>query len=392
MLEKISNLIKFVSSVIYAYNKLNQLKKIIQKHLSAHLFKQSESKSSPKTIKNITLNNIVESNKNKSHQNTERKLFAPGELHIICAQTGIGKSILSVEIGLAIAGGKDSPYHKEVSKIFNGKWNFAKQKVNYIDGENGEDELYNRYGKAGESYPPLFNITPAGTLNSIEKLENYIQQYSNQSKNKEDLTIIIDHPDCYEGHENHYRMGKFYNKLKDITLEYNKSGHYLTIIILKFIKNSKHYQTINSTDIKGSKNLIQTAHTIVALGKCSLGEDYRYLKILKCRSVQINSSVSILKTNNEYGLFFNYVNEMEEAQALPAPVKPQKNALISITPSQIFISTNKITKTINNKHDKRRKVTQEVLSRIKQLYNEGKTQQYIADLLQLCRKYPKLAS
>ena len=66
---------------------------------------------SDKTITPVSMKEIIERNKPQSAVSHQRGLFAPGELHVICAQTGMGKSIFSVEMGLAMAGGKESePY------------------------------------------------------------------------------------------------------------------------------------------------------------------------------------------------------------------------------------------------------------------------------------------
>ena len=60
---------------------------------------------SDKTITPVSMKEIIERNKPQSAVSHQRGLFAPGELHVICAQTGMGKSIFSVEMGLAMAGG-----------------------------------------------------------------------------------------------------------------------------------------------------------------------------------------------------------------------------------------------------------------------------------------------
>lgn len=60
---------------------------------------------SDKTITPVSMKEIIERNKGQSAASLPRGLFAPGELHVICAQTGMGKSIFAVEMGLAMAGG-----------------------------------------------------------------------------------------------------------------------------------------------------------------------------------------------------------------------------------------------------------------------------------------------
>ena len=52
---------------------------------------------SDKTIIPVSMKEIIERNKGQSAASLPRGLFAPGELHVICAQTGMGKSIFAVE-------------------------------------------------------------------------------------------------------------------------------------------------------------------------------------------------------------------------------------------------------------------------------------------------------
>ena len=51
----------------------------------------------------------------------------------------MGKSIFAVEMGLAMAGGKESGPYAIVKSILGDKWDATTQRVEYIDGENGED-------------------------------------------------------------------------------------------------------------------------------------------------------------------------------------------------------------------------------------------------------------
>ena len=81
---------------------------------------------SDKTITPVSMKEIIERNKPQSAVSHQRGLFAPGELHVICAQTGMGKSIFSVEMGLAMAGGKESEPYAIVKSILGDKWDATK--------------------------------------------------------------------------------------------------------------------------------------------------------------------------------------------------------------------------------------------------------------------------
>ena len=64
--------------------------------------------------------------------------------------------------------------------------------MEYLDGENGEDELYERYGRGDVNYPDTFTVVPSGEISSIDDLEKYIRQRAEERKYREDRTIIPD--------------------------------------------------------------------------------------------------------------------------------------------------------------------------------------------------------
>lgn len=370
-------------------------------------FKKTKKEDSPSqpvevttsSAETTTLNAIVDADNNQEKTDISCGLFQQGEMHIICAPTGGGKSIMSVEMGLAIAGGKGSKYHAMVKNILGDDWNFSTQRVDYIDGENGKDVLRQRYRKQGMRYPDLFNITPAGKIYTIDKLEESIRYRAKEMQSKGNLTIIIDHPGCYEGSENCRRMEKFYKALKNITTSYREGGYYLTIFICAFVNTDKPWKPVYSTNITGTKDLRNSAHTIVALCPCSMGEEYKFLKVIKARGKARNKEVTVLKINEEEGLFFHLACKMDEQNALPSPVKKQKTTEksvthptmspffppIPVTGSEKKNSTESVAHSVW-KTDARRKVTPEILVQIKQMFTNGMTQNKIASTLGLCRK------
>lgn len=294
---------------------------------------------SDKTITPVSMKEIIERNKPQSAVSHQRGLFAPGELHVICAQTGMGKSIFSVEMGLAMAGGKESEPYAIVKSILGDKWDATKQRVEYLDGENGEDELYERYGRGDVNYPDTFTVVPSGEISSIDDLEKYIRQRAEESKYREDRTIIIDHPGCYDGSDNPHRMQKFYKSLKSIIVNYRQGGHCLTVFVLSFVNTDKPWKPVYSEDIIGTKELKNIAHTIVALCPCRKGGEYRFLKVVKSRSGEKNEEVPVLKISKEGGLFLHFVGRMNEKDVLPLPVKSRKLPLLLPISSKISLKS-----------------------------------------------------
>ena len=98
-----------------------------------------------RNVKSITLNDIFRRNKGQSAASHQRGLFAPGELHVICAQTGMGKSIFSVEMGLAMAGGKESAPYTIVKSILGDK--IDKSFEHFMDWVNSNGANYKDWYK-----------------------------------------------------------------------------------------------------------------------------------------------------------------------------------------------------------------------------------------------------
>lgn len=354
-----------------------------------------------KPIAPVPMEEIIDRNKNQSEKAPKRRLFAQGELHVICAQTGMGKSILAVQIGLAIAGGEESEAYAIVKSILGDNWDTTKQRVEYIDGENGEDELYERYGKSKMNYPDTFTVIPAGKISSIDGLEAYIHQRAEENKFQRNYTIIIDHPGCYKGNNNYRRMREFYKALKNIILNYREGGHRLTIFVIGFLDTAP-CKPVTPDNIKGTKELCEVAQTIVALCPCRLGKKYRFLKVLKSRSWDSGEEVFVLEKNAENGLFFYFVKKMKEEEALPLPLRKQagpvaSSAVVKDMPETVTPSVSSSAQEVPEEESKTvkkgvgpgrngRKVTGEILLQMKQLADKGIKQQDIADTLNLCRK------
>lgn len=379
-------------------------RRLVDKFITWLCEKNKEKKTTPtnhvigkedRNIKSVPMKEIIVRGPKLNEEKTQRSLFGKGELHVICAQTGIGKSILAVQMGLAIAGGKESGHYATVKGILGDNWDTTKQMVEYIDGENGEDEIHSRYGKSNMDCPDNFTVLPAGKISSIDELKDYISQRAEKNKSKGDYTIFVDHPGCYEGSGNPYRMTEFYKALKQIILSYQEGGYRLTIFIVGFLDADPH-KPVSSTDIKGTKELKNIAHTIVALCPCRLGEEYRFLKILKCRSWEAGEDVFVLKKSTENGVFFHFFCKMSEKEALPLKEK----AASAISPAVAkdmpeTAGTSNITSIQEGKETagktacsgrKRNKVTTEILLQMKKLSDRNMNQGEIAEKLNLCRQ------
>lgn len=346
------------------------------------------------TVRPVTMKEIIKRNKSRDGVPEKRKLFAPGELHAVCAPTGMGKSKFCIGMGYATAGGKESEYYRLVKSILGDGWDTTKQLVEYIDGENGEDELYDRYGRTDMDYPDNFTVLLPGKLSTIDELEAYITQRAQENKSKGDYTLFIDQPRCYKGYCNHQRMQEFYVTLKNIISNYREGGYRLTIFIIEFLEPGTFCKPVSCEDIAGVKELKKKAHTIVALCPCRWGEEYSFLKVLKCRSYSWGEEVVVLKRSTDNRVFFHFVGKIQEEDALPLPArKPTASAtsptVAEDTPGTAVASVQEEYRTAGKSAGpgrKLNKVTKEILLRMRQLAEKGMNQKDIAAGLGLCRQ------
>ena len=128
-----------------------------------------------------------------------------------------------------------------------------KQRVEYLDGENGEDELYERYGRGDVNYPDTFTVVPSGEYHPLMTWKSTSASVPKKANTGEDRTIIIDHPGCYDRATIPHRMQKFYKSLKSIIVNYRQGGHCLTVFVLSFVNTDKPWKPVYSEDIIGTE-------------------------------------------------------------------------------------------------------------------------------------------
>ena len=112
--------------------------------------------------------------------------------------------------------------------------------------------------------------------------------------------------------------------------------------------------------------------------------------------------MTVLKRNTDNGVFFHFAGKMQEEDALPLPArKPTASAAspvfgkdtldtscASVVPSvhELYEETTGAVKKVSCSSKKGKKVTLEILQRMKQLHNQKIPQQKIANILNLSRK------
>ncbi len=208
------------------------------------------------------------------------ELWHQGELCMLFADTNIGKSILAVQIGEAIARGQTiAPFTCQAPPA----------RVLYIDFELSKTQFGLRYIHGEEDYRFSDNFfraqynfipDPPTNVNENELLIAGIEYKVNQAKA---TVLIIDNITCLRGGtENSAVALALMKSLKSLKTEHN-----LSILVLAHTpKRRNASQPISADDLHGSKLLINFADSAFAIGKSTADTDLCYLKQIKQRNTR----------------------------------------------------------------------------------------------------------
>ena len=170
----------------------------------------------------------------------------------------------------------------------------------------------------------------------------------------ENGTVIIDNITSCFSLQSAEKIRRFYGELRNIQNSFKGEGKQLSYIILTH--ESKNATKLNLKSIQGSGNIGNFATTVFALGQSALGEDLRYLKVLKARRGPKPKNVYLLKLKKEPYLHFEYQREISEEEALSkssAVIDDNGCKKTAVTPSVVL------------------KLTEEQIKKIKKLRADG---------------------
>ncbi len=334
-----------------------------------------------------TLNDALIKSTSKQGMSLIANLLFKGDTCLICGAPNTGKSILAMQIGLDIAGGK-----KSMIVPNNDNQVIEPQPVYYYDGEMRDSDIRNRFGENMCKYPNSFLRVKGGEINDLEQLYKDVSQRILKEHPHEDCTVVFDNIACFNKKKRVDAVSNFLLSINKLKAKYEKRGCNLTVlIVMHTAKEYNKYKPLELNDLSGAAEFGRFANSAIALTESRFGNDRKVLKILKYKFGSIPNEVSINRIVSHPYLHFEYESSMSEEAALPT--KKSKNVAVRscMTANSVQAVTEQFSATnnhiiVDNRQDKRRKVTPEVLLRMRQLYNEGKTQQKIAELLHLCRK------
>jgi RecA-family ATPase len=203
-----------------------------------------------------------------------------GELCILFADTGLGKSILAVQIANSIASGQPIPGFK---------LNAEKQKVLYFDFELSDKQFENRYSENYKNhyiFPEIFlraEIDPEADF--VEgKFEEYLfSSLEDSIKDTQCKVLIIDNITYLKNETEKAKDALPLMKLlQALTKKYN-----ISILALAHTPKRDATKPINRNDLSGSKMLINFCDSSFTIGESQQEPHARYLKQIKARATEM---------------------------------------------------------------------------------------------------------
>jgi predicted ATP-dependent serine protease len=227
-------------------------------------------------------------------------LVHEGELTILFADTGIGKSILAVQICDAIS---------------------RSHKVAYIDLELSDKQFQKRYSNNySDEYQfneNLFRVTfnPLGSIPEGKTYDEFFIESLLKIIHEENIKIVVidNMTRLVSGDTDTAHIAKpLMDRLSDI-----KHREGLTLLLLEHTRKTDNTRPISLNDLQGSKMKANFADSIFSIGRSVIGQDVRYIKQLKNRSDEIRyPSEKVLTARiTQKGSFLQFVFEGEEPEA-----------------------------------------------------------------------------
>jgi hypothetical protein len=220
-----------------------------------------------------------------------RRLFGPfwleGEISILFADTGKGKSVLAVQMAEALASGVAlAPF----------EFDTPGQKVLYFDFELSEKMFEARYsvppdkpgGPTTDHYPFNENFIRA-QLNGDPEFTGFYDSWGEYLYHSFDellrttaaRLVIIDNI-TYLGTSSKEQSGGALRVMR--VLHKFRQEYGLSILVIAHTPKRRFSHGLTINDLQGSKMLSNFADNVFAIGESCLGPDVRYLKHIKPRN------------------------------------------------------------------------------------------------------------
>ena len=261
-------------------------------------------------------NKCIDDAKNQSQpRDLYKNLIFEGEITLLFADTGVGKSILSVQIAHKIS---------ETDKVL------------YLDLELSDKQFQKRYSENYQNdfvFSDNFIRIDFKRPFQIPKGANYddyfIQSIKKAIKKTDAKIVIIDNmTKLISSDTDKASTAKpLMDLLSNLKFEYN-----LTLLLLEHTRKIDLSRPISLNDLQGSKHKPNFADAVFAIGKSAVEKNIRYIKQLKCRSSEIiydsdNIAVCEIIKENSF-LKLKFISFDTEYNHLKEPSENAKKELI----------------------------------------------------------------
>lgn len=232
-------------------------------------------------------------------------LWQEGELDILFADTGVGKSVWATQIANAISKGESV-----IPELQN---KCKPKKVLFYDFELGDKQFQMRYT---DEYGNLFEFSEnliLDNLNTQELLSEYpsagldvlvIEQIKADIKAYQPEVVIIDNI-TYLANESTQDAATALNLIKALKAITKEND--LSMLVLAHTPKIKEGIPLTINELAGSKNLSNFADSVSAIGKCTIEPTKRYIKQIKARSTEqvYNANNVIVATMGKFNGFLS---------------------------------------------------------------------------------------
>lgn len=237
-------------------------------------------------------------------RNLYESLLYEGEITLLFADTGVGKSLFAVQIA------------EHISRT---------DRVLYIDLELSDKQFEKRYSQNYTNhyrfnknfyrvdYQPYMSLA----LEAIEYDKLFIMSLRQMIEQFDVNVIIIDNmTKLITSDTDSARAAKpMMDKLCELKFEYG-----LTMLLLEHTRKKELLTPLSLNDLQGSKMKTNFADSVFCIGRSAKGKNLRYVKQLKCRSTEIvydedNVAVFEIVKDGSF-LRFNYLEDGRETDHL----------------------------------------------------------------------------
>ena len=308
---------------------MDKIKKITESINSSfsELPQTKSSEPEPELLQVLTANERIERAKLQAIPNALfSDIWLEGQICILFADTGVGKTILSVQIADSISKGEP---------IQGFDMGAEPQKVLYFDFELNDKQFEKRYcadgwGNHYQFSDNLFmvNIDSNGFMPSgFKDFGEYALDKMEKEIIKTGVRIIVVDNLTYLRHDNEKakEAAELIMKLKRL-----KQKHNLSLLILTHTPKRNPFEPISINNLAGSKMIANFVDSAFSIGKSAQNADLRYIKNCKARDSKDSDFIQVCRIEKSNILRFVWIGKAYENEHIKQRGKTSKKELSEI--------------------------------------------------------------